>query len=569
MIRIYFLLFGILFFVHAVIDGILRDQLLRLAQEKANLYVEVISNEVAALKDISFVLTQDGGELARAFQSDEGFDSLDEYLSRIQLRLGLQAIALLDTRGVLIAKPNSSDWLNHFNDLPAVKDPTVGADGHDNSFAPYSNEPRFSVTQPIFDFDGEVIGRLAIQVSLRDVEALWRTTEDMVAVTDQKGRVLLSQDTEMPSEYLSNRSFETVPASSGHSRFFSWITTAVFFFDYERRIKPYIFGDSYLSAQQSIEVLDCNLHVFIDRRSLLYSLLGPLSLTIAFIILLVLHRLLNERLSAVAKIEGGICDNAALLQMNLTLRDEIEERRLADKRLYAATSASQRSYKLAALGQLAASVNHELGQPITAIKNYLAVADRIGTDAASAIALRKVGQIVLRMQYIFEQLKFFTRPIPEAFSLVAINEALASAANRFNTNIASGNVGVLVVVPKEGAVIKVVGNRLRLEQLFMNLFRAVIDATEETEKDSNRRVLASLSTQGGMAVIKVTDSDQFLGSRSCEDIVEVFDSPREIGCRVSLGLAISAEIIYDHEGVMMTGSAGEDAIYFEVRLPLD
>ena len=68
-------------------------------------------------------------------------------------------------------------------------------------------------------------------------------------------------------------------------------------------------------------------------------------------------------------------EEAALRQANERLAREIEDRRTAERRLKRTQGELERASRLAALGQLAASVTHELGQPIAAMKNHLTAAE--------------------------------------------------------------------------------------------------------------------------------------------------------------------------------------------------
>ena len=90
-------------------------------------------------------------------------------------------------------------------------------------------------------------------------------------------------------------------------------------------------------------------------------------------------------------------EEAELRRANDRLAEEIEDRRRAERRLRETRAELERKSRLAALGQLAASVTHELGQPIAAMKNHLAAHDMAPEPQAHRLA-GVIGGLVDRME---------------------------------------------------------------------------------------------------------------------------------------------------------------------------
>ena len=143
-----------------------------------------------------------------------------------------------------------------------------------------------------------------------------------------------------------------------------------------------------------------------------------------------------------AALRRSEAEEAQLREANERLAVEIEERRTAQRRLARTQDELERASRLAALGQLAASVTHELGQPIAAMRNHLAAAE-IGGKGEGRLVPHIAG-IVDRMEGITRQLKFFARNDREEFGPVDLREAVQAALALVEPNIA--RVGARVAV---------------------------------------------------------------------------------------------------------------------------
>lgn len=261
-----------------------------------------------------------------------------------------------------------------------------------------------------------------------------------------------------------------------------------------------------------------------------------------------------------AELARSQADRAALRVANRRLETEIDDRRTAERRLERAQRDLARASKLAALGQLAASVTHELGQPITAMRTYLSAAE-ISGDASPA--LPRIDALVTRMQRLTNELRFFSRPGPEAFEPVDLRQALDASLELLAGNLASSGARLMRKDP-QGPVI-VVGNRLRLEQVVVNILRNALDAMSDAER---RELTLHLSAGNGQAVLSVRDTGHGLGDIALDRLQEPFYSTRASGEGMGLGLAISVEIIREHDGWLEAENAPPAGAVFSVHLPL-
>ena len=240
------------------------------------------------------------------------------------------------------------------------------------------------------------------------------------------------------------------------------------------------------------------------------------------------------------ELKRSASEESQLRQANARLAIEIEEKRAAERSLQKTQAELERAGRLAALGQLASSVTHELGQPIAAMRNQLAASELSeGTTALNT----KMQALVARMEDITRQLKFFSRKGRDKFETIDLMEVVESALELLEPNIQA--IGADLSFELES--VKLQGNRLRLEQVVTNLVRNALDAVEESKE---RKIVVSVGETDKKLWLQVADSGHGLGNQTLDDLRVPFATSRESGKGMGLGLTISAGIISDHGGVL-------------------
>jgi two-component system C4-dicarboxylate transport sensor histidine kinase DctB len=238
---------------------------------------------------------------------------------------------------------------------------------------------------------------------------------------------------------------------------------------------------------------------------------------------------------------------------------EIDDRRAAERRLERTRDELARASRLAALGQLAASVTHELGQPITAMRNHLAAAEMGGSERA----IPSLAGLVERMEGITRQLKFFANPGEDALKPVDLVQAMREALKLVAPNLDTHAVELVQDLPDGPVVVQ--GNALRIEQVMVNILRNAIDAMEDGDR---RELTVRVGSAGGLAWFAVADRGHGLGQSSLLELQEPFVTSRESGQGMGLGLAISAGIVKEHHGVMTARNRDGGGAVFRVEIPL-
>ncbi|HGG65235.1 MAG TPA: sensor histidine kinase, partial [Rhodobacteraceae bacterium] len=221
------------------------------------------------------------------------------------------------------------------------------------------------------------------------------------------------------------------------------------------------------------------------------------------------------------------------------------------------------SSKLAALGEMSAAVSHELNQPLAAMKTYLAGARlllRRKRPEEAVSSFQRIDDLIERMGAITKQLKSYARKGGDAFAPLDMRDAVNSALSMMEPQLKRRHVEITKTMPREPVM--VLGDRVRVEQVIINLFRNALDATK-TVKDPQIDILLAA---GETALLTIRDNGA--GIEDLDSLFEPFYTTKQAGDGVGLGLAISSGIVNDLGGRLTARNATVGGAVFEVQLPI-
>ncbi|WP_370207640.1 sensor histidine kinase, partial [Pararhodobacter marinus] len=256
-------------------------------------------------------------------------------------------------------------------------------------------------------------------------------------------------------------------------------------------------------------------------------------------------------------------ESVELRQLNLRLQREIAAREKVQKELTVAEQTLAQSSKLAVLGEMSAAVSHELNQPLAAMKTYLAGARLLMTrrrTEEAMVSFQRIDDLIDRMGAITRQLKSFARKGGDAFAAIDIRDCVTEALTMMEPRLRERRVLVVRTLPKDP--VRVMGDRLRIEQVLINLMRNAVDATQNV----NAPQIDLILTQGDTVTLTIKDNGT--GIRDIDKIFEPFHTTKGAGDGVGLGLAISSGIVADHGGRLTARNLPEGGAAFEIALPV-
>jgi PAS domain S-box-containing protein len=250
----------------------------------------------------------------------------------------------------------------------------------------------------------------------------------------------------------------------------------------------------------------------------------------------------------------------SLKEVNESLEDKVKRRTIA---LEMAQEELLNAEKMVVLGRMSTALVHEISQPLTALRNYLAIIDKVkGQPDLMDQPLNALNHLVDNMTGITRQLKMFAyaRFEPqEQLELVSIIEGVLLIVNpelvKHNVNIVH-NLSELKVF--------VLADKIKLEQVLHNLLGNAIDAMAS---QSQKQVNIALSVDQMSVYLVISDTGGGVNDEQLKRIFEPFYTTKDIGMGLGLGLSIVKNIIEDLHG-SITAQNTDKGIAFTLTLPL-
>jgi two-component system NtrC family sensor kinase len=262
-------------------------------------------------------------------------------------------------------------------------------------------------------------------------------------------------------------------------------------------------------------------------------------------------------LTAAAILEERSVRAAATLSGQLARLEE-QQRTLAE-RLNATESGMLQAARLAAVGQLAASIAHEINNPLYAARNCLALLEQ---DASLALRespfLGIAREQLTRIARIIERMREFYRPDRGTMAACDIHHLLEETLALARLNIR--NQSIRVIFTPAHALPDVIGNGDQLRQVFLNLILNAIEAMPDGGVLTVRTIAGP-----NVAIVEVQDTGIGIPADICPRLFEPFFTNKPNG--TGLGLSISAHIITQHGGQIEVDSAERQGSTFRVVLP--
>ncbi|WP_238371234.1 sensor histidine kinase [Heliomarina baculiformis] len=403
----------------------------------------------------------------------------------------------------------------------------------------------------------DVLGAIVVEVDLQKFERAWAGISDAVLVMDSTGTIVLSTEPRWRGLTEEDALRRQTPQNA--------IEKALRATTDWSALPPdaYIQGEAVMRTESRIPFRGWRMTSFTTYSSIRERVNGVLALEImGFAILLALAFYALSRKTAL-RMALFQRESAELRALNMRLQREIAERERVQETLAVTEQTLAQSSKLAALGEMSAAVSHELNQPLAAMKTYLAGARLLLKRNRPEEALSSFGRIddlIERMGAITRQLKSYARKGGENLAPVNMGDALASSLSMMEPQLKHRQVQITRVLPDQP--VRVMGDRMRIEQVMVNLLRNALDATKSVDDPEVEIILAA----GETATLTVRDNGY--GIKDLDSLFEPFYTTKQPGDGVGLGLAISSGIVNDLGGRLTARNGRKGGAVFEMQLPI-
>ena len=269
----------------------------------------------------------------------------------------------------------------------------------------------------------------------------------------------------------------------------------------------------------------------------------------------------NARLLLEQKVKERTAD---LTATNAKLSDEIEQRKQTQTQLNETQNELIQSAKLAVIGNMSASINHEINQPLTALRSYsqnaLSYLERNQQEKASN-NLQLIITLVDRLSDIVSQFKNFSKKSMGVAAHVCLQSCIDEAISLIKHQAQNELVQLKLNIPEQK--IFILGDDIRLEQVLVNLFN---NAMQAMSNEQNKQLYIELYLEKGQAVILIRDTGPGILEGNIKKIFEPFFTTKE-RMGLGLGLSISSRIIESMEGDLCVRNHENGGAEFKIVLP--
>jgi C4-dicarboxylate-specific signal transduction histidine kinase len=224
--------------------------------------------------------------------------------------------------------------------------------------------------------------------------------------------------------------------------------------------------------------------------------------------------------------------------------------------------------RVTTLGQLTASIAHEVTQPIAAARNNARAAlNFLANDPPDLGEVRealgcivgdadRAGNIIDRIRDHIKK----TPPRKERFDLnEAINEVIVLARSAIAKN------GVVVETPLSEDLLPVEGDRVQLQQVVLNLILNAVEAIGSVQEGPRELAISTAQSQATSVLVAIRDSGPGVDAEGRERVFDAFYTTKSSG--VGMGLAICRSIIDAHGGRLWVDANEPRGAVFQFTLP--
>lgn len=250
--------------------------------------------------------------------------------------------------------------------------------------------------------------------------------------------------------------------------------------------------------------------------------------------------------------------------------DMLSELAAARGQEIAQRAASARAARLISMGEMAASIAHEINQPLSAIVTNANAGLRWLTNATPDFGrletiLKRVVRDGLRASEVVASVRAMLKRGPEVRASLSVNELIEEVEGLVREDLQSEQIFLQLQLDKK--LSSVLGDRVQLQQVLLNLVSNTIDAMREV-RDRPRELRISTEAMAPNEVLTaVSDSGVGINPKDADRIFEAFFTTKANG--MGLGLSICRSIIEAHGGRLWASQGSPSGSVFKFTLPCE
>ena len=260
---------------------------------------------------------------------------------------------------------------------------------------------------------------------------------------------------------------------------------------------------------------------------------------------------------AVGTLTGVLSDRGR--KRTQELRRTTEQLRTVHGQLQNSFDQLKQADRLSAIGQLAASLAHEIRNPLGSIEGAVDICERTTSEEKRREFLAIIKKEVGRLNALLTNLLDFARPRTPQIQQARVDDVVNSVVKLVSHNAQQRGIQLKSEVPQEFPLVE-----CDMGQITQALLNVVLNALQATP--SGRAVSLSVSEQGGQIFIRVRDEGSGIGEADRERIFDPFFTTKEGG--TGLGLPVSFRILAQHHGRIIVERNPGDGMTFTLNWPI-
>jgi two-component system C4-dicarboxylate transport sensor histidine kinase DctB len=573
------------------------EELKQQGDYKLELYVNYLQGVLGKFQQLPELLAQDEYLIQALLKptSPEVMAKLNQRLENLNDSSEALDTYLMDDRGLTIG---ASNWRQahsfvgrNFGFRPYFQEAMEGGLGRYFAIGTTSSKRGYYFAYPV-RHRNTILGVVVVKIDIDEIEDKWSERKDIFLVSDPDGVIFISTDATLRYKTLHNLSPEVLRNIADKKRYPDTVSAPL------AATRQAVAGDMELitfpeGANNSAKTVLMQDHAMVEAgwqvhllsdiqgvktRVILVTVVVGLSGIVILIVGLLFvqrkQRMLELRQieekskrdlrQANEQLESRVLERTQqLTETNELLRREILDRQQTEIKLKRARKELIHAAKLAVLGQMSAGINHELNQPLAAIRSYADNGSQFlekGRLDDARWNLVQIGELTERMAQIGAQLKLFSRKSSGQVVPVPLHAVADGAMEILKHSLKKNGVDTIVTI--DPPQLEVRANHVLLQQVLVNLLSNAMQAMDG-------QVIKSISLEcralDDKVLVVVEDNGPGVAEEHLQQVFEPFFTTKKSGQGLGLGLTISDRIVRDFGGQIRL-AAGTGGARFEFML---
>jgi len=518
---------------------------------------------------------------------------LNQLLADIRTMTQASDIYLIDKNGITIGAsnwqlPTSFVGMN-FTFRPYFQEALKGKLSHYYAVGLSSGKRGFYYAYPVI-IDNAIAGVIALKISIADIEEQYKKTvlndsfNFLIVAPDDV--VFISDRPEWRLKTIGNLSKAKQHNLITEKRYADKNITSLKVSDISDHYIPKKLGSKLLavtSNKSTEQVFALNklmkkanwqVHLWrsiapIKKQKVMLTIVSASGyLLVVFLLLFTNERIKNARRLKQSQqlLEKKVKERTAdLSASNTKLHEEIAQRQQAQTQMNEMQDELIQSEKLAVIGSMSAGINHEINQPLTALRSYsenaLAYQERNMTDKVKNNLSLIIG-LIDRLSDIVSQFNSFSKKSTGIATAVNVQMSIMAAMSILKHQAKAAEVEF--ISSPSSAPLHIFGDAIRFEQVLVNLLSNAIQALSEQD---HKQITISVSDVNAQVIIKIRDNGPGILVDNIDRVFEAFFTTKE-NFGLGLGLSISYRIIESMQGQLNVSNHPDGGAIFTISLPI-